>query len=172
MRFGDYIKKGIETAQLKRDATQMLAGDREALGPALGILAIGGACAAIGALSLLGIIWMPIVRIIGAFIVVAIMHFVATSFLGAKSGSFSGLFVPLACASVISWIAIIPLIGPVLAFLAGLWLLVVSVIIVEHVYQLDRAKAIIVVAVPVVVAIIIAMIALVLGLSAFAILGR
>ncbi len=108
---------------------------------------------------------MPIVQVIGMFIVVAIMHFVATSFMGAKGGQFNGLFVPLACASVLMWIGIIPFIGPVIAFLAGLWLLVIAVVVVEHVYQIDRTKAIIVVAVPVAVAILISIIGFFLGLS-------
>lgn len=173
MRFGDYIRKGIEIVQLKRDAVRTLAEDREGLGPALGIVAIGGVCFAIGALSALGIIFMPIVRVIGFFVVIAIMHFVATSFMGGRTASMTGLFVPLGCASVISWIGIIPFIGPVLAFLTGIWLLVVGVITVEHVYQIDRTKAIIVVAVPVVLAIILWFIVfLVVGLSALALFGR
>lgn len=172
MKFGDYVKKGIEVAQLKKDVVQMLAADKDAFGPALGILAIGGVCGAIGALSLWGIIVMPIARVVGMFIVVAIMHFVATSFMGAKGGQFSGLFVPLSCASVITWVGIIPFIGPVLVFLAGLWLLAVAVIVIEHVYQIDRTKAIIVVAVPVGIGLLISIIALFLGLSAFALMGR
>jgi hypothetical protein len=172
VKFGDYIKKGIEVAQLKKDVVQLLAVDKEAFGPALGILAIGGVCAAIGALSLWGIIAMPIGRVVGMFIVVAIMHFVATSFMGAKAGQFSGLFVPLSCASVITWIGIIPFVGPVLAALAGLWLLAVAVIVVECVYQIDRTKAIIVVAVPVAIGLILSIIAFFLGLSALAIMGR
>jgi hypothetical protein len=172
VKFGDYIKKGIEVAQLKKDAVQLLAADKEALGPALGILAIGGVCGAIGALSLWGIIVMPIARVIGMFIVVAIMHFVATSFMGAKAGQFSGLFVPLSCASVITWIGIIPFVGPVLVFLAGLWLLAVAVIVVENTYQIDRTKAIIVVAVPMALGLLISIIAFFLGLSAMALMGR
>jgi hypothetical protein len=173
MKFGDYIKKGIEIAQLKRDAVQLLADDKEGLGPALAIVAIGGVCFAIGALSPLGIIFMPIVRVIGFFIVIAIMHFVATSFMGGRAASMTGLVVPIGCASIISWIGIIPFIGPVLAVLSGLWLLVVAVITIEYVYQIDRTKAIIVMAVPVVLAIILWFIVfLVVGLSALALLGR
>jgi hypothetical protein len=172
MKFGEYIKKGVEIAQLKKDAIQVVAADKEALGPALGILAIGGVCAAIGALSLWGLIVMPIVRVVGMFIIVAIMHFVATSFMGAKGGQFSALFAPLSCATVITWIGIIPFLGPVLAFVAGLWLLVISVIVVEMVYQIDRTKAIIVVAVPLVLGIVISIIAFFMGMSALALMGR
>lgn len=176
MKFGDYLRKGIEIAQLKKDAIQIVAGDKEALGPALGILAIGGVCAAIGALSLLGLIVMPIAMVVGMFIVVAIMHFVATSFMGAKGGQFSALFAPLSCATIITWIGIIciiPFLGRLLAFIAGLWLLVICVIIVETVYQIDRAKAIIVVAVPVVaLGIIVSVVAFFMGLSAPALMGR
>jgi hypothetical protein len=115
---------------------------------------------------------MPIVRVVGMFIIVAIMHFVATSFMGAKGGQFSALFAPLSCATVITWIGIIPFLGPVLAFVAGLWLLVISVIVVEMVYQIDRTKAIIVVAVPLVLGIVISIIAFFMGMSALALMGR
>jgi len=57
-------------------------------------------------------------------------------------------------------------------FLVGLWLLVVAVIVVEHVYQIDRTKAIIVVAVPVAIGILLSIIAFFLGMSTLALMGR
>jgi hypothetical protein len=168
MAFGDYVKKGWDVARLKTDAIQSLAEDKDALGPAIGILAIGGACGAFGMLNFLGIIYMPILRIIGAFIMIGIMHFVATAFFSGK-GEFKSLFAPLACATLISWVGVIPLIGPVLAILAGLWLLVVFVLGVEVVHQIDRPKAIAVVAIPVVIGAVLLGIALaIVGVSMLA----
>lgn len=168
MAFSDYIKHGWYAAQLKGEAIDGLAQDKEGLGPAVGILAIAGVCAAIGTLNGLGIIYLPIVRIIAVFIGVGIMHFVATVF-GGKA-HFWNIFVPISCASVITWIAVIPFVGPVIAFLASLWLLVVAVVVIERAHGIDRGKAIVAVLTPVVLFIILAMIGLVLGLSLLAFL--
>lgn len=168
MAFGDYVRKGWDVARLKTDAIQSLAEDKDALGPAIGILAIGGACGAFGMLNFLGIIYMPILRIIAAFIVIGIMHFIATAFFSGKGG-FKNLFAPLGCATLVTWIGVIPLIGPVLAMLAGLWLLVVFVLGVEIVHQIDRPKAIAVVAIPVVLgAILVGVVVAVVGISMLA----
>lgn len=171
MSFVDYIKKGWEVAQLKTDVVKELAADESGIGPAIGILAIGGLCSGIGSLSPIGLIASPIFQVIGGFIIVAIMHFVATTFFGGK-GKLTGLAVPLFCASLITWVAIIPIIGPTfLAFLAGLWMLAVSVICVENVYGLDRGKAIAVVAIPVVLSLIIGMMLVVMGVGLMAATG-
>ncbi len=171
MSFGDYLKKGWEAVQLKGEAIDLLAQDEEAMGPAIGILAIGGVAAAIGVLQPLGIIYMPILRLIGAFIFVGIMHFCATTFFGG-TGGFKAVFTPLACASLISWIGVIPLVGPVLAVLAGLWLLVVAVVSVERAHAIDRGKAIVVVAIPLIIGLIIgAIFAAIIGMSALMLMG-
>lgn len=166
MAFADYIKNGWSAAQLKAEAIDGLARDKEGLGPAIGILAIAGACAAIGTLNGLGIIYLPILRIVAVFIGVGIMHFVATLF-GGKA-EFRNIFVPVSCASLITWVAIVPFVGPVVAFLAGLWLLVVAVVAVERAHGIDRGKAIMAVLAPVALFLIIAFIGIVLGLSLLA----
>lgn len=148
MSFTDYIKQGWAAAQLKADAIRQLSEDESAIGPAIGILAIGGVCAGIGLLNPAMMLALPFVRVIGGFIFVAILHFVATAFFQGQ-GKLTALAIPAFCASVIGWAAVVPLIGPMLlAWLAGLWMLVVLVISVEVVYGLDRGKAIATVAIP------------------------
>lgn len=171
MSFGDYIKKGWEVVKLQGEAVDLLSGDEKGFGPGLGILAIAGVCSAIGTLSPLGIIYMPIMLIVGIFVVVGIMHFVATTFLGGK-GQFREVFVPLSCAHLLLWVSIVPLMGTVLSALAAIWMLVVSVVIIERVHKIDRAKAIIVVAVPVVLWIIIFFIMTVIGVGIMALTSR
>ena len=171
MTFADYIKRGWDAAQLKTDSIRQLADDAEAIGPAIGILAIGGVCAGIGSFNPIGFFVLPFMRVIGAFIFVAITHFLATTFFEGK-GKLTSLAVPLFCASVISWVAIVPLLGPTfLAGLAGLWMLVVMVVSVEVVYGIDRGKAIAVVAIPVVVFLVIAMLMVVMGVGLMAATG-
>jgi len=150
MTFADYIKQGWDVAQFKTDTIRQLADDNDAIGPAIGILAIGGVCAGIGSFSPVGFFGLPFMFIIGGFILVAITHFLATTFFDGK-GKLTSLAVPLFCASLITWVAIIPVLGPTfLVGLAGLWMLVVAVVTVEIVYGIDRGKAIAVVAIPVV----------------------
>jgi len=169
--FADYIKRGWDAAQLKTDSIRQLADDTEAIGPAIGILAIGGVCAGIGSFSPIGFFVLPFMRVIGAFIFVAITHFLATTFFEGK-GKLTSLAVPLFCASLITWVAIVPLLGPTfLAGLAGLWMLVVMVVSVEVVYGIDRGKAIAVVAIPVVVFLVIAMLMVVMGVGLMAATG-
>jgi len=152
--FMDYLKKGWEVVQLKTGAIDQLSADEKAFGPAIGIVAIGGVCGALGIFNLPGVVMFPIMRIIGYFLFIGIVHFAATSFLGGK-GDFKALFTPPAVGSFISWIAIVPFLGTLLAGLAGLWMLVVTVVTAERVYGLDRGKAIVAVAIPVVLGIII-----------------
>ena len=171
MTFVDYIKQGWDAAQLKTDSIRQLADDNDAIGPAIGILAIGGVCAGIGSFNPVGFFVLPFMRIIGGFILVAITHFLATTFFDGK-GKLTSLAVPLFCASLITWVAIVPILGPTfLAGLAGLWMLVVAVVTVEIVYGIDRGKAIAVVAIPVVLFLIIGMMMVVMGVGLMAATG-
>ena len=171
MSFVDYVKKGWEVVKLNGDVIQELADDDKAFGPAIGIVAISGACWAIGALQPLGIIYGPILRVIGFFIFTGIVHFVATTFLGGH-GEFKKLFSPVGCAVLITCVSIIPILGVGLGALAGLWVLVPSVLAVERLYGLERSKAIIAVATPIVVFLVLAAIFAVVGLSMWAMFAR
>jgi hypothetical protein len=173
MAFADRVKQGWEAAQLKKETIEQLAGDQEAIGPAIGILVIGGICAGIGSFSLPGMFILPVARLVGAFIFVALVHFVATTFFGGK-GEILRLAVPVFCASVISWATIVPFVGPwLIGPLTGLWLLVVMVVATEHVYGIERGKAIGAVALPLAVFLIIgAFLAILAGVSMLALTGR
>lgn len=171
MSFVDYVKKGWEIVKLQGDAVDALAQDEKGLGPAIGILAIAGVCAALGSLSLPGIVFIPVMLVVGIFVVVGIMHFVATTFFEGQ-GRFQSVFVPLACAHILLWVSIIPLLGTALAGLAAIWMLVVGVIVIERVHRIDRGKAIIVVAIPVVLWIIVFFIFTVVGVGLMALTNR
>jgi hypothetical protein len=172
MSFFDYVKHGWEVVKLKVEVMDKLAADEKAFGPAIGIVAIAGACYAIGSFTLPGIIYFPILSIIEVFIFTGIIHFAATSFFGGK-GEFKQVFTPIACSLMVVWVAIIPVIGPLfLGFLAGIWVLVVSVVVVERTYKLDRGKAIVTVAIPVVVGLILSAMLAAFGVAVWALLGR
>lgn len=167
MSFVDYLKQGWEVVKLKVESIDALAGDERAFGPALGVVAISGACWAIGALQPLGIIYGPILRVIGFFIFTGIVHFVAVTFMGGK-GEFRGLFAPIGCAVLVTWVSIIPVLGVALGILAGLWVLVPAVLVTERVYGIDRGKAVVAVAAPIVIFLILGAVFAVIGLSMWA----
>ena len=171
MSFADYLRKGWEVAKLKLEAIDALAADEKAFGPAVGIVAISGACWALGALQPLGIIYGPILRLIGFFIFVGIVHFVATTFLGGK-GEFRRFFTPVGCSVLVTWISIIPVLGVGLAVLAGLWVLVPAVLTAERVYGIDRGKAVVAVLTPIVIFLILAAVFAIIGLSMWALFSR
>lgn len=156
MSFMDYLKKAWEIIKLNKEVIAEMAADEKALGPAIGVVAISGVCLAIGTWNALGLIVLPIVRLIGFFIFFGIAHFVATSFLGGK-GDFKKLMAPVGLAAMVTWVAILPLppLAIFLAVVAGLWMLVPSVLAMEHVYGLDRGKAVIALAVPLVLGVIV-----------------
>jgi hypothetical protein len=171
MSFMDYLKKAWEIVKLNKEVIAEIAADEKAMGPAIGVVAISGACWAIGALQPIGIIYGPIVRLIGFFIFVGIVHFAATTFLGGK-GEFKSLLSPVGLGIMVTWVSIIPLLGVVLGVLAGLWALVPAVLTAEHVYGIDRGKAIIAVVAPIVIFLILGGIFMMVGLSMWAMLGR
>lgn len=153
MSFVDYLKKGWEAVQLKMEAIESLVADEKAFGPAIGILAIGGLAMAVGTMNPGGIILFPIIFVAGAFIATGLMHLAASLIFGG-TGEFKSLINVIGCASVIRWVAVVPLLGPALMVLSGLWLLVIGVLTVEKTYKLDRGKSVVVVAVPVILAVV------------------
>jgi hypothetical protein len=172
MTFTDYIRSGWNVVQLKSESIKDLAADEGAVGPSIGILAIGGVCAGIGSLNFAAMFFLPVILIIGAFVFLAITHFAATTFFGGK-GKLMSLAVPVFCASLIVWVTIVPVIGPtLLCFLAGLWMLVVTVVATENVYEgIDRGKAIASVAIPFVLFLIVGMMVLIMGVGILAATG-
>jgi hypothetical protein len=154
--FVEYVKLAIDIIQLKTDAIDRARGDEEAFTMGLVIIALGGIGGAIGSLNPFGVIFMPVLAIIMAFIGMGILHLIATLLFGGQ-GEYLGLFRPLSLAYVLSWVNVVWILNIILAPLAGLWMCVVAVICIEREYGLDRPKAIATVAIPVVVLFILAM---------------
>jgi len=102
---------------------------------------------------------MPIIIVSVYFMAVGILHVIALLFGG--SASYMELFRSSAVASVLGWaniLSIIPIIGYLVAVALSVWGMIVNVVIVKHVHQLSKAKAIVVVLMGVVITAIIAQI--------------
>ena len=142
------VLQGIEVAKLNRAVIRDLAGDRNAFGPAILIVVIGGFLSALGHMRAAGFILYPVLSLVMFFLNVAVLHAMAASvFKG--NGRFNQLVQVLGAAYVLTWVALLPFLGAILALLASLWLLVIDVITVEEVYGLDRMKALVSVVIPI-----------------------
>ncbi len=154
--FVGYVKQAIEIIQLKGDAIDRARGDEEAFTMGLVIIGLAGIGAAIGSLFPVGLVVFPLMYAVGAFVFAAIVHLLATMVFKGE-GEFIEFFRPYSLAYVLHWVNVVWVLNMVLGWVAGLWMLVVTVVCVERCYKLDRAQAIATVAIPVAVLFILSM---------------
>lgn len=154
--FVDYLKKGLEIIKLNEKVMGDVAKDQKATGMAVLFIAIAGVAMAIGTFMWMGIIFYPIAVLIGSFIGVGILHLFAKLFGG--KGAFMDLYRVFGIGYILSWISVIPVVGPMISGIAGLWMIVVSIIAVRKVHSLSTGKAVAVVLIPVVIAIVLGVI--------------
>ncbi len=166
MNFGDSVKQAIEIVKLNASAMTKVAADQKATGMGVLIIVIAGVAAAIGALNPFGIIMMPIAYLIGTFIGIGIIHLLAKLF-GGKA-KFSEFYRTSSHSYVVNWIAVIPILGPMIAGILGIWNLVVTVFALKNVHKLSTGKSVVVVLIPVVIVIIIAAVAAAAIIAMFA----
>ena len=167
MDFKKEIMDALELIKLNAKVIPKIVKNKEGLAAALIIAALAGVAYGIGTLNIPGIILGAIWMIVGLFIGTAIIY--AIAFLFGGKAKFMDLLKPIGYMYIIMWIAVIPLIGPVIAGIAGIWSIVVEVVIVKNIYKFSTGKAAAVVLIPVAIALIIGIIiAVVAGMAIFA----
>ncbi|MEN3044167.1 MAG: YIP1 family protein [Candidatus Hydrothermales bacterium] len=167
MDFGKIIERALNIIQLKEEAIKEASEKRENFLWSILIVAIAGIAGAIGSLKIIpGIITLPILAVILSFIGIGILWIIAR-ILGGK-GEYISYYIPIAMTYILQWVSVVPFIGAFLSTLAGIWIIVVTVKITQIVHQLDLAKAIVVVLIPVVVAF---FLFILLGAAALTIIG-
>jgi len=144
--FIDYVQKALEIIQLKTEQIDSTAKDEGAFIMGLVMIALAGVASAIGRFDLPGLIFNPVLFVVFAFIWTGLLHLLAT-LLFKGEGDFMEFFRPTSHTYILYWVMVVPFLGWALAPLAGIWSLVVSVLIIERIYGLDRAKAIATVAI-------------------------
>ncbi|RJQ18233.1 hypothetical protein C4573_00745 [Candidatus Woesearchaeota archaeon] len=152
MGFVDSIKKGWDIFTLKQSAMTDVAKDSSATGWAFLILAIAGAVGGMWAagtlFSISGLITGAIGTVIfGGFVWVGIMHLFAKMFGG--TGTYMGYFRGSSHYYVMMWIAVIPVVGPIISSLLSLWGIVVNVFLMKSIHQLPTGKAVAAVLIPI-----------------------
>lgn len=151
MDFGRWISEAVEVLKLDEDAIRRSAADHEATLPAFVFVLIASVAGAIGNLvgfagfnpAALGFI---VVGPIMFFVFLAIFWAIARLFGG--TASFGEHFRPTGLTQLVQWIGVVPCIGPVIAALASIWLIVVNVVIIRAVHGISTGAAIAVVLAP------------------------
>ena len=154
MTFIDSVKQAIEIVKLNGKAAVNISKDKNATLMGISIIAVGSVLVVLGEtpIKFTLVILAPIATIIFYFIGVGIMHVLALLF-GGKA-KYMEYFRAESYSSILGWLGIltlIPYLGGIVTFLASIWGIVVSIVILENVHKLSRGKAIIVVLIPVVV---------------------
>lgn len=143
MGFQEAVKKGWEMIKLNRVAYREVAADPEVFSQAILITALAGFASALSPpFHFWQIIGDPIRSIVGLFIGVGILHFVA-NLMGGR-GDFMALFRVLGIGRVLGFALILPVLGPII----NLWFFPMAVIAVEEIYGFERNRAILCVVVP------------------------
>lgn len=153
MAFMDYVKQGIEILKLDEGVMTKVAKDNNATTMAVIFFAVAGIASAIGSLNIVGIIVYPIMYAIMSFIGVGIWHVIAKLF-GGKA-EFMEFYRAMGISYVGMWILAIPVVGVLLMLPLSLWYLVVDFKIIKSVQQLSTGKALVVLLLPMIIAMII-----------------
>lgn len=169
MGYVDYLKQGFEILKLNRSAMSSAAKDEEATKWGILTVILAGVISGLiltaftFGLGFVSIITTPIAYLIGLFVGIAILWIVSKIFGG--TGEYMGLLRPLALASMLWILSIIPVIG----FLAGIWGLVVAIFAVAETQNLSIGKAVATVIIPMIIIWVIAL--LIVGAALFALFG-
>ncbi len=158
MSFQDNIKDSLKILAFDESALARIADSKEATGYGFATLAIAGIATAVAQLNLVGMISNPVALIIGLFIGYSIYHFIAKFLLGGKATGMQ-YFRSLSNSFVVYWFTFLPIIGIFLQLLAGLWLLVINIFILNKVHRLSLVKAIILGLLPFVIMLVLVLIA-------------
>jgi hypothetical protein len=140
------------------------------LGLIINLIAGNGFGTAVG--SLFGtLIITPIITAVGLFIGAGIYHLLVYLLARPGSAGFEATFRVVAYASVIqlvTWLAVIPILGQLIALAAGIYNVVLSVLGIREVHGTTTGKAVLIVLIPVAVLIILAVLLGVVLVAIFA----
>ena len=92
--FVDYVYNAFEIVQLKTDQIDNTAKDEGAFVMGLVIIALAGVAGAIGTFSMRGLVFYPVLAVVGAFLFTGLLHLLAT-LLFKGEGDFLEFFRPI-----------------------------------------------------------------------------
>ena len=160
------IKQSIEIIRLHNSVIENVAKHKSATNAGILILILGGIIAGLmGNESVLLMIFLtPIITLIFSFIGVGVLHGLAKLFKG--KATFMELYRVLTHASIINWLVVfsnIPILNMIIPIATGVWGLVVNFTAIKKLYKLSTGKAVLVMVIPMVAA----MILTIIGMSIY-----
>ena len=108
--------------------------------------------------SLFVLLYMPFYTIVGFIIGYSIYHMLAKLFKGQATGA--QYFRVMSNCMLVTVISLIPILGWILQWIVGLYLIVINIFVMRNVHQLSWARSVIVVLIPVIVSFVLAFVGL------------
>jgi len=139
MSYWSNVKNAFKIAIFDDKALNAVAKNKDLVNYGIITLVLVGIATSLGMLMPFMFIMIPM----AFFLSIGFNHLIAKLF-GGKA-SFSDYFGVLSNATVIYWLAVVPLLGAVLVNIIGIWFSVISVYITHKVHKLSVFKSIIVV---------------------------
>lgn len=149
MGYADILRDAVDALQFEESGVRQLQNNVDSATFGVVTVLLSGLASAIGTINPFGLLIYPILSLLGVTIGVAAYHLFA-KLLGGE-GSFKDLFSVLSNGQVILWISVIPILGPLLGFLATLYYLAFSVFAIKTVYDLSVVKSVFVLLLPTII---------------------
>jgi hypothetical protein len=153
MGFVNYIKDGIKIVKLDRKSIKKVSTDKKATNTGIIILLIAGLLSVVGLYGIQGyyltLIMAPLFTLVFFVLGVGILQVFVRMFGGRTNYVY--LFRVLSHAAVMTWLwllVFIPIIGDILNWAVLIWGIVVSIVAVETINHMKRAKAVLAVLIP------------------------
>lgn len=149
-----WIEESLRLIKLDEDSIRRTAADEEATLAGFAVVLVAGVAQGVGGVvgfhgfnpfSLAAILLVPIL-----FYVLTGIHWGLARLFGGTA-TFVEQMRPFGVSQTIYWITVVPFIGPFIAILAGIWDIVVMVVIIRVVHGLSTEKAVAVVLIPILI---------------------
>ncbi len=151
----DRIRSALDILRFRVAAVDRASADDDAFPAAMVIAALAGIAAAAGSgLSLAGHVGYSLVHLVASFLFAAVIHLGAVVVFDAKR-DFLAFYRPFGHTYLALWIIGIPVVQAFFGWAVWLWQLAAVVFVAERVYGLDRVRAVALIVVPALVALIV-----------------
>ncbi|PIE02235.1 MAG: hypothetical protein CSA81_08335 [Acidobacteria bacterium] len=167
-QFFDALSLGIEFLKMDFRNLEKAANDPKMPIWVIVILAISGIASAIGTFNIPGLIFNPIFSVIVGSLFILIFWVLANPVFGGKASVFQH-YNTIGLLSIVHWVNVTPLIGPVVSFFLSFYLIFVYQKMIVRLHGLTEGKAWAVVLIP--VGVLLLLTAVVLILLAIGVLG-
>lgn len=156
-RFLDRIRSGVEILRLRSAAVDEVLDDDGAFATSLGMAALAGVAAAAGSASSVAAgVALAVSYLVLSLAFAGLIHLGARVVLAAE-GDYVRLYRAFGHTYLLLWLAGIPLVHALFGWVLWAWQVVATVLVAERAYRIERVQAAAIVGVPVVGALMLAL---------------